>query len=356
MSLAAGINNADIAARVAGIFSLWVHVDPRTNSARETNSAGAAASRTEFDPLGNDVPLTDPLPPEMTPDYEYTGNYGNKGNPYDGPSGCTLDGQPVPCSLSAGLINRGAAAGCPNNNCGPRFNGSEWEFLSLTDEGMGYGGLNRYAHAQRRTPPTLKRGKSRPRSVGGTRPRTTTGTPQGVEQPRSRIRQVDFMTLINQRLTIENLNPGQESWVRYELQPLLTLKCDQAYMAEGLNSVTGIILGRGVVIRHADDLRSRSAADLGLDPQTYRDFQIKANLGQAVNGFGTDGRQHIFLNNKAFLGPSLDGTYLSLPEVLKHEFIHEGLKEWPAPTLLFGWARHDLAGFPGYDRIMKGCR
>ena len=157
-------------------------------------------------------------------------------------------------------------------------------------------------------------------------------------------------------LTIEHFTAAQESWIRYEMQFILSKKCSDAYEAERLHSPSSIISDRGVVIAHAEDLRNRSAADLGLHPQTYRDAQRKANLGQAATGFGADGRLHIFLNNKAFLGPSVAKGYFSLAEVLKHEFIHEGLSSWPDPTPIIGSLRHDLAGFPGYDRIMEGCR
>jgi hypothetical protein len=82
----------------------WVHADPVTASLRETAAAGYFASRAEHDPLGNGVPLSDPAPPdEPTPDYLYPGTYDQSGNPYDGSSGCTVDGQPVPCSALSDL-------------------------------------------------------------------------------------------------------------------------------------------------------------------------------------------------------------------------------------------------------------
>ncbi|HKO99202.1 MAG TPA: DUF4214 domain-containing protein [Pyrinomonadaceae bacterium] len=170
----------------------WLHVDPQTNSARETNPAGELAARIEFDPLGNDVPLNDPQPPEMTPDYEYTGSYGNKGNPYDGPSGCSLDGQPVPCSLVSGLINVGAAAGCPDNNCRPRFNGSEWEFLHFTDENLGYGRLNLYG------PPKLKKPKPQPRGRGKKNGKKRGRNPDGVGDDERSARNFDWLPGGNQ--------------------------------------------------------------------------------------------------------------------------------------------------------------
>jgi hypothetical protein len=107
------------------------------------------------------------------------------------------------------------------------------------------------------------------------------------------------------------------------------------------------------VIRHAKDLGERSAADLNLDPVVYRDAQREVNSGQAGTVFGTDGTFQIYLNSYAFSGPSWDGKYFSLAEVFKHEFIHEGIRKWPSP-----WRplNHDLKGFPGYDRIMEGCK
>lgn len=78
---------------------------------------------------------------------------------------------------------------------------------------------------------------------------------------------------------------------------ILIPKSDRAYEAEKLNSPSSIISGRGVVIRHAKDLRERSAADLGLSPSTYRGAQARVNSGQAGTVFGTDGRLHIFLNS-----------------------------------------------------------
>lgn len=84
----------------------WADVDPVTSSSR-----GNPAGRLEFDPLGNDVPPTDPSPPEQTPDYEYAGSYGQSGNPYDGASGCMIDGQQVPCSLMLRMTAFGSGRG-----------------------------------------------------------------------------------------------------------------------------------------------------------------------------------------------------------------------------------------------------
>jgi len=36
------------------------------------------------------------------------------------------------------LLHNGSAAICPNNNCDPRFNGTGWEFLHFTADGLGF--------------------------------------------------------------------------------------------------------------------------------------------------------------------------------------------------------------------------
>lgn len=72
------------------------------------------------------------------------------------------------------------------------------------------------------------------------------------------------------------------------------------------------------------------------------------------DSFWNHGTLQIY-NITAFAGPSWDGDYPSLAEVLKHEFIPEGISVWPNPV----WPPplgHDLSGFPGYDRIMEACR
>ena len=127
-------NGTVLAQQKAGQVT-WLHTDPVTNSLSVTLANGAMTSRMEFDPLGDEVPGSDPQPT-----YEYTGDYGDGGNPYDGASGCTMDGLPTPCSLVVRLVNTGVAAQCPRNQCGPRFNGGEWEFLRFTDEGLDYEG------------------------------------------------------------------------------------------------------------------------------------------------------------------------------------------------------------------------
>ncbi|HSD48132.1 MAG TPA: hypothetical protein VLB87_16010, partial [Pyrinomonadaceae bacterium] len=153
----------------------WVHIDPVTSSLRETATDGTVANRIEMDPMGNGVALTDPEPPEVqTPDYIYPGTYEGSGNPYDGPSGCTLDGQPLPCSFVMGFVNIGAAAQCPDNRCGPRHNGRGWEFWD-PDRGWQQRG--------QQSPPKLKKKPSsnqKPKSKRGSKKNPK---PQPPKQP-----------------------------------------------------------------------------------------------------------------------------------------------------------------------------
>jgi YD repeat-containing protein len=155
-------------------------------------------------------------------------------------------------------------------------------------------------------------------------------------------------------LTIEHFDAGQELWIRFELQKIMTTKCGDAYNAEGLKSPSQIRDTRGIVIRPSTDI-SRSAGDLHLDAETYRDAQRKVYTGQGGTVFGTDGTLQIYLRANAFYSAetSWDGSFLSLGEVLKHEMIHEFIREWKSPWHPKG---HDLRGFPGYYRIMEGCQ
>lgn len=83
-------------------------------------------------------------------------------------------------------------------------------------------------------------------------------------------------------LTLENFTQGQASWIRYELKKLVNPNCPAAYEVSQnpLRSPRTIMETRGVVIRHASALSSRSAADLGLDQASYGDAQKKINTGQ----------------------------------------------------------------------------
>lgn len=133
---------------------------------------------------------------------------------------------------------------------------------------------------------------------------------------------------------------------------IFSKQCGQAYEDWKIRSPKTISNTRGAVIRPATDLGNRSAADLGLDPETYRYAQAKVNTGQAGTVFGVDGRVHIYLTHTAFAGESIAAGYLSFGEVLSHEFIHEAFKEYPS------WlpGGHDLAGWDGYKPIIEACQ
>jgi hypothetical protein len=95
--------------------------------------------------------LEDPAAPDApTPDYLYPGSYDSSGNPYDGASGCSMDGQPVPCSFAMGFVNAGAAGVCPDNRCRPgmRLTDYGWDY---GDSGPGGGGGIAYGVVDART-------------------------------------------------------------------------------------------------------------------------------------------------------------------------------------------------------------
>ena len=88
----------------------WEHVDPVTGTRRESDAAGNGGVRAEFDALGNEIPVTDPQPPEST-NYDYVGNYDGGGNAYDASTGCAVDGQQMPCYLVMRAYNQGKPGG-----------------------------------------------------------------------------------------------------------------------------------------------------------------------------------------------------------------------------------------------------
>jgi hypothetical protein len=166
------------------------------------------------------------------------------------------------------------------------------------------------------------------------------------------------MTWINQHLTIEHFTPERESWIRYELQGLLTEECSQAF-PKGIDNPTNTIINRGVIIRPAEDLYRRSAAQLGLSEEdrlgSVRQFFGHAySTPQGGTVFGSNGSAQIYLHDSAFRGESWRPGIFSLAEVLEHEFIHGG-GQGPWPGRL-GNLRHDLAGLPAYKNIIEACR
>jgi hypothetical protein len=88
---------------------------------------------------------------------------------------CSLDGMSFDCSLASILIGSGAAAPCPDNNCGPRFKvnrdgpgRSGWEGLPLSPAGFFYNPLGPSTVPPGARPPTLR--KATPGSRNGGSP------------------------------------------------------------------------------------------------------------------------------------------------------------------------------------------
>jgi hypothetical protein len=124
----------------------WEHRDPSDASFRMTDGAGTvdSAHAGELDPLGNDAGLTNPYAlPHPPGKLWFGGSYPGFGDRSgDGAKQCIVDFLERPCDEAAYQVQSRMAAPCPNNNCGPRWNGTEWEFLRFTDEGLSFGGLN----------------------------------------------------------------------------------------------------------------------------------------------------------------------------------------------------------------------
>src|SRR6266576_2950091 len=130
----------------AGVgYVAWSHTEPVTGSNGESYENGFYTPTAEFNADGVDVGFVDP-----------TSVGGDIADPFSHKSGvglsygcstgdcltCFLDGSEHDCAEMGYLFDIGAAGQCPDNNCGPRFNGTEWQFLHFTAEGMSYGSLN----------------------------------------------------------------------------------------------------------------------------------------------------------------------------------------------------------------------
>jgi hypothetical protein len=161
------------------------------------------------------------------------------------------------------------------------------------------------------------------------------------------------MTWINQHLRIEHFTAGEESWIRYELQGLLTAPCGQAFHgAKVPRTPIDTIINLGLTIRPAHDLADYSAAQLGLSEQTLLYAQSKIPFGQGGTVFGLDGGAQTYLTPSAFYGRSWRHMTYSLGEVLTHELVHGGGQgPWNPKD-----PRHDLKGFPGFENILESCR
>ncbi len=140
----------------------WRHENPVTGSRGSSFSDGSYAPEYEPDSMGVHVGFEDPyLNPgggSVGPEFPMLIN---SGGTFDG--GCTLDGMAVDCSWVMQLMSIGAAAQCPNNDCGPHWNPnrdglgrSGWEILYLFDAGFSYQPLGPSTRPPGITRPTLK--------------------------------------------------------------------------------------------------------------------------------------------------------------------------------------------------------
>jgi hypothetical protein len=166
------------------------------------------------------------------------------------------------------------------------------------------------------------------------------------------------------RLAIVNFEPDEEFDLREALKPLFTAKCGEAFHAAGLRSPEEAV-ERGVIIQPSRELYNHSAAQLGLTSEETRrayaeEFSSLLAQGGTIPPFRggvqliTDGKPRIFIHESAFIGESCLHCTFSLNGVLAHEFQHVGGQ--PRTPGRLGALRHDLAGFPYFDRILDACR
>jgi hypothetical protein len=168
-------------------------------------------------------------------------------------------------------------------------------------------------------------------------------------------------------ITIDHFSEDHERDTRAGLQRLFSNTCTAAFRKFHLTPPIESQLG-GIIIRPATDLINLSAAMLGISEaqrnnarSQFFDNTASSNAqGGTIPGYrgGTritvDGRTQVYLAGSAWLGESYLFNTFSFQGVLSHEFIHVGGQP-PKPGRLGSW-RHDLAGFGGFDEILKACR
>jgi hypothetical protein len=168
-------------------------------------------------------------------------------------------------------------------------------------------------------------------------------------------------------VTIEHFNDTHTRDIRAAVNRLFSDPCTAAFRKYGLTPPIESQLA-GIIIRPATDLINLSPDQLGISEQTrnaYREqfFGNTANSnaqGGTVPGsrngknITSDGRAQVYLAGSAWAGESYLFNTFSFQDVVSHEFIHVGGRP-PTPGRLGSW-RHDLAGFAGFDEILKACR
>ena len=170
---------------------------------------------------------------------------------------------------------------------------------------------------------------------------------------------------VSARMILINLTPRHKRLIMDEASSMFTKQCSEAFIAADLLTPTEVVLNSGVVFLPATDLYIYEADELGLSDERLRkayarQFSDGNSQAGAISAkrsgvrMTIDGRPRIILHDTAFYGKSFLLGTVSLREVLIHEFIHLGGQ--PQTYGRLGPLRHDLAGFPHYDRIMEACK
>jgi hypothetical protein len=280
------------------------------------------------------------------------------------------------------LIENGAAAQCPDNDCGPRSvvnqGVRQWAFFRAYADGFeGY--LSDKDHSDYlngrlgRPAPTLA-----PASVYQKKKKKRRTQPKGNDEgPKPPATYTPLPTrtrdeIILSGVQIERFNDGDAKRIRDRILAIGNNEaCLKAFKDAGLESLIDIIFENGLVIRPSTDFLNNTAQGLGLAPQTFdkakADFRFDKSAGRpqagTIRGFtngirGTaDGRTQIYLDGSAFLSRANTSSFFGLDafeDVITHELIHAGGQ--PSTPGMLGGLRHDLAGFEPYSKILEACK
>jgi len=174
----------------------WRHTNPVTGDAVNTDTQGKQTGLTRLDPAGTNVGESDPFIDtggggggggESPVEADRVGlvpigaGWGGGGG---GSSGmrCNLDGVEIGCGWVMQMMDIGAAAQCPNNDCGPRHNPNRdgqgrggWETLYLFHAGFSYHPLGPSARPPGPPPILRRRGDTSGAGSSGTRSNPSTG-------------------------------------------------------------------------------------------------------------------------------------------------------------------------------------
>ena len=356
-------------ARQSGNQVTWKHTTPGGTGQYDTLANGSYY-RVELDPMGADIGISAPEPPDIGGDEgDIGGNHfggimdSRWANLFDVSGGCSSLGYTAACH---GVTSPDAYLQAQMRSFfGDRWfdlpgNNNELERGEAAYERMvskAFAAYTERKNSQKK--PKLKPAKNRTpqqreKAKREAQKRRSQDAGKGnSENEQPNIHQIDFDSLINQHLKIEHFTKAEESWIRYELKGLLTAECSQAFIdAKVPRTPTDTIVNLGLTIRPARDLANYSAAQLGLSEPTLLRAQSKISFGQAGTVFGVDGGAQTYLTPSAFYGASWRYMTYSLGEVLTHELVHGGGQGPWSPKD----PRHDLKGFPGYENILERCR